>query len=225
MTRVIDTAILDVINNSSNIPLAVLVRAELQGSTLQLPPWGDNILRFTSAAQSIYWDEVGGGDVEYLGAGNLMQINEMQEGTALQAYGLEIKLSGITDTPEVITDIKNAKYKNGKVVIYLAVLDNNYTVINGNSGPIVLFAGRMDTMTIGMGVESEILVKASSRLADWERPRGGRYNSASQNRYYDFSLDPTAPWYRTAQDRGFDHVEGVRNKDIWWGGEPPTERY
>lgn len=227
MSRVIDDLVKAVLDNNSNIPYTILVRAELRDSAISIPPWNDNILRFTMSGHSIYWDELGTGDVEYIGAGNFLQISQVEEGTELQAYGLNITLSGIPIVPELVPEIKNARYKNGRLSVYLAVLDSNYNIVHdgvAQTGPILLFSGRMDTMQINLGKEASINVTAVSRMADWERPRGGRFNSANQNRYYDFSLPKHADkplWTQGTRDKGFDYVESIRYKEIYWGGKGP----
>lgn len=226
MSRVIDDLVKTVLDDNSNIPYTILVRAELRDSAILIPPWNDNILRFTMSGHSIYWDELGAGDVEYIGAGNFLQISQVEEGTDLQAYTINITLSGIPIVPQLVPEIKTARYKNGRISIYLAVLDSNYNIIHdgvSQRGPILLFSGRMDTMQISLGKEARISVDAVSRMADWERPRGGRFNSPNQNRYYDFSLSKNIgkPWAQLARDRGFDYVDTIRYKEIYWGGRGP----
>lgn len=228
MSRVIDDLVKTVLDNNTNIPYTILVRAELRDSTISLPPWNDNILRFTMSGTSIYWDELGNGEVEYIGAGNFLQVSQVEEGTDLQTYALNITLSGIPIVPELVPELKNARYKNGRIGIYLAVLDSDYNIVHdgiAQTGPILLFSGRMDTMQINLGKEASITVNAVSRMVDWERPRGGRFNSANQNRYYDFSLPKHASnplWGQITRDKGFDYVESIRYKQIYWGGNAPS---
>ena len=224
MSRTIDQVVKAVLDNSGNIPYTILVRAEFRNLDIPFPTFPDGIVRFTMSGQSVYWNEDGVADREYVGVGNLLNISQVEEGTALQDYTLQIALSGIPIDSEIIPAVKNAKYKNGRLIIYLAVLDDEYNVLYNTDeaeGPIMLFAGRMDTMQISLGKEATIAVNAASRLSDWERTRGGRYNSATQNRYYDFNLlDPAHAWYQSTPDKGFDYVESLKNKEVWWGSKP-----
>lgn len=220
MPRTMDTIIESVLNEDSNIPYTILVRAEFQDDVV-IPPWNDNVFRVNLAGQPVYWDEDGLGEKEYLGSGELVSVSSFEEGIELQNYTLNLSITGLPVDPGLITDVKNAKYKNGSLIIYLAVLDKNYTVrydTNAEDGPVVLFAGRMDTMTLSIGQTAQIDIQTSSRLADWERTRGGRYNRQTQGRYYDLSLDETAPFYRSNRDQGFDYVESLRQLELMWGG-------
>ena len=224
MPRVIDNIVKAVLDNDGNIPYTILIHAQFRDLDIALPTFPDGIVRFNLSGTSVYWDEEGLGDMEYLGAGNLINISQIEEGTALQDYSIQVALSGIPIDSELIPAIKNAKYKNGRMIIYLAVLDDQHNVIydtEAQEGPVILFAGRMDTMSVALGKEASISITAASRLSDWERPRGGRFNSSAQNRYYDFNLLPPAhPWYQSTRDHGFDYVESLKNKEVWWGGIP-----
>jgi len=219
-----DSIIESVLNDDSNIPYTVLVRAEFHDGTT-ISPWGDNVFRVNLSGQSVYWDELGTGEKEYIGTGELVSLSSFEEGIELQNYNLNLSISGIPSDPGLIEDVKNAKYKNGSLIIYLALLDRNYSVkfdTNEEDGPVVLFAGRMDTMQLSVGESAQIDIQTSSRLADWERTRGGRYNRQTQGRYYDLSLDPTDPFYRPNRDKGFDYVESLATLELMWGGRKMT---
>lgn len=224
MSRIIDNIVKAVLDNDGNIPYTILIRAQFRNLDIALPTFPDGAVRFNLSGTSVYWNEEGIGDKEYLGAGNLISIAQIEEGTALQDYTIQVSLSGIPVDDELVPAIKNAKYKNGRLIIYLAILDEEHNVIydqDEQKGPVVLFAGRMDTMKVSLGKEATISVTAASRLSDWERTRGGRYNSATQNRYYDFNLlSVEHPWYQATQDKGFDYVESLKNKEVWWGARP-----
>lgn len=216
-----DTVIESVLNDDSNIPYTVLVRAEFHDGTV-IAPWNDNVFRVNLAGQSVFWDELGTGDKEYIGAGELVSVSSLEEGLELQNYTLNLSISGLPTDPTLIDEIKNAKYKNGSLIVYLAILDEDYSIkfdTNEEDGPVVLFAGRMDTMAITVGETSVIDVQTSSRLADWERPRGGRYNRQTQGRYYDLNLLPVDhPFYKATRDRGFDYIESLQQLELQWGG-------
>ena len=215
-----DAVIESILDNNSNIPYTVLVRAEFQSGTT-IAPWGDNVFRVNLSGQSVYWNELGAGDKEYIGTGDLISVSSFEEGIELQNYTLNLSISGLPTDPGLIQDVKTAKYKNGSIVIYLALLNSNYDVLSDGTeqdGPVVLFAGRMDTMDISVGDTATINIQTSSRLADWERTRGGRYNRQTQGRYYDLSLDPSDPFYIVGRDEGFDYVESLRQLDLQWGG-------
>ena len=165
----------------------------------------DTVLRYTNAFQNIYWDESGGGDQEYVGLGNLASISSLTESNELQAQTIQLTLSGIPN--DQITDGFSTQYIGEPVYLWYATLDKEtYAVEGGQSGPVLIFAGRMDYANIEFGKTCNITLNATSRLADWDRARGGRFNEAYQLRH----VDPT--------DTGFKHVRSLQHKAISWGG-------
>jgi len=162
-------------------------------------------VRYTNAYQSIYWDEAGGGELEYIGLGNLASMSVLNETSELGATTIQLTLSGIPNAS--ITDIFSNEYIGKPLQVWYATLDKDtYAVEGGQNGPVLLFAGRMDFGNIEFGETATITVNATSRLADWERPRGGRFNHAYQTRHVD------------ATDLGFRWVQGIQDKIISWGG-------
>jgi len=163
------------------------------------------VVRYTNAYQSIYWDETGGGEVEYVALGNLASMSVLSETSELAAQTIQLTLSGIPNSS--ITDIFSNEYIGKPLQVWYATLDKDtYAVEGGQSGPVLLFAGRMDFGNIEFGKTATITVNATSRLADWERPRGGRFNHAHQTRHVD------------ANDLGFEYIQAIQNKPLAWGG-------
>jgi len=163
------------------------------------------IQRFSQSAQSVYWDEDGGGDVKYLGVGNLSQITLLPESGELQSHTIQLSLSGIPN--QIIDDVLGTTYMGKPVFLWYALLDTlTYAVEGGESGPVLVFAGLMDFATIKFGEISDITINATSRLADWGRVRGGRFNDSYQRTH----VDPN--------DSGFEYVKALQDKTISWGG-------
>jgi hypothetical protein len=163
------------------------------------------IIRYTNSYQDIYWDETGGGEIKYTGLGNLASLSVLTETTELAAQTIQLSLSGIPN--DSITDIFSNEYQGKPVFLWYATLDKaTYAVEGGQAGPVLIFAGRMDYGNIEFGDKATITLNATSRLADWERPRGGRFNQAYQQTH----VDPT--------DTGFKYVQALQNKPISWGG-------
>ena len=162
------------------------------------------VLRYSNSYQSIYWDESGSGEVEYVGLGNLASISTLGETSELAAQTIELKLSGIPAS--IITDVFSTEYIGKPVYLWYGVLDpDTYAVEQGQDGPVLIFAGRMDFADIEFGKTCEITIHATNRLADWERARGGRFNESYQRHY----IDPT--------DDAFNYVQAMQNKPITWG--------
>ena len=170
----------------------------------------DPIYRYTNAFQSVYWDEDGGGDQEYIGTGHLSSMSVLTESNDLSAETVQLTLSGIPNAS--ITDAYSTEYINQPLYVWYGILNKDtYAVEGGQNGPVLIFAGRMDFATIEFGNTASITVNATSRLADWEIPRGGRYTESYQQTY----IDPT--------DLGFNYVQALQNKPISWGAVSLTD--
>lgn len=197
--KVIDSIVQNTLNDPS-FPAVLLCR-------LHFSP----ILRYTNAYQTIYWDEEGTGDEPYLGIGNLGSVSSLTESSEIQAQTIQLTLSGIP--AQHITDVFSTDYIGKPVFLWLATLDTDtYAVEGGADGPVLIFAGRMDYADIVFGKTAEITVNATSRLADWERSRGGRFNHSYQTRRID------------STDRGFRYIQALQNKPISWGGHSLQDR-
>jgi hypothetical protein len=182
-------------NHSANIVL--LVKLEMD----------TDIIRVATTETSMFWDE-GSGDEEYLGAGHLATISASEESSDLSTYSLTVGLAGLPTTAEGANPFydvfMNVDYRNKPAYIYLGVMDEFLELVGE---PILIFAGRSSTATIEVGETANISVDIISRLADWERSRGGRYTHQYQTNYVD------------ANDRGFEYVSQIREIEIRWGGD------
>ncbi len=162
------------------------------------------ILRYNNSYQTVYWDESGTGDQAYIGLGHLASISVLSETNELAAQTIQLKVSGIPN--DAITDAFSDEYIGNPCYLWYATLDTStYAVQGGQTGPILIFAGRMDYANVEFGSEASIVINVTNRLADWERARGGRFNEGYQQR----RVDPN--------DLGFRYVQGIQHKPITWG--------
>jgi len=196
MTKIIDS-IVQASLDTGNYPGVLL--AKLYFSPAQ---------RFCSANQTIYWDEAGSGEEAYIGLGDLSNVSVLNETSDLGATTIQLSLSGIPNS--AISDVFSDEYIGKPVYLWYATLDpDTYAVqfdTNESDGPVLIFAGSMDYGIIEFGETATITVNATSRLADWDRPRGGRFNNAYQQRHID------------ATDLGFEHMIGIQDIVLNWGG-------
>ena len=167
---------------------------------LALFEFDSGLVRITSAPYDVPYDLDKDGEAEVwvttLGMG---QASGIEEGTETQSYGMSCKLPGI---PEEAVRLALAENPQGrKAFFWKAFLDADHRII---PDPVLIFAGRMDTMPLEIGALSELTLNIESRLADWDRVRGGRYTDAEQQR-------------RCPGDRFFQFTAPATEKELTWG--------
>lgn len=143
--------------------------------------------------------------VDYVGAGTLLNIGEIAESSELQANGITVTLSGITDP--LLAKARDEDYQGRELTVKMGAMDAANAVI---TDPITVFSGFMDTMVINDSAETAtIQVNVENRLIEFERTRVRRYTAEDQKIDY-----PT--------DKGLEFVAEMSEKEIIWGRSTPV---
>ena len=137
----------------------------------------------------------------YIGVGALGTISVLEEGVELADKPVTLELSGVDAT--MLSTALNVDYQNKAVTIYLAVVDDEDAFIGV---PVVLFKGKIDTMSVSLSEDAKISVRCSWDWADWERPSAGRYTNEDQQA-------------RFTGDKGLEFISQSVEKQIFWGRE------
>jgi hypothetical protein len=149
------------------------------------------------------WNGVGNltvSSVDYVGAGTLLNIGEIAETSELQANGITVTLSGITDP--LLAKARDEDYQGRELKVLLGAMDASNGVI---STPVNVFSGFMDTMVINDSSETAtIQIAVENRLIEFERTRVRRYTAEDQ--LIDFP-----------SDKGLEFVADMAEKEIVWG--------
>ena len=149
------------------------------------------------------WNGIGDltvNSVDYVGAGTLLGISEIAESSELQANGISVTLSGITDP--LLAKARDEDYQGRELKVLLGAMDASNGVI---SNPVVVFSGFMDTMVINDSAETgTIVVTVENRLIEFERTRIRRYTAEDQKIDY-------------PNDKGLEFVAEMQEKEIIWG--------
>ena len=149
------------------------------------------------------WNGVGNltvSSVDYVGAGTLLAIGEIAETSELQANGITVTLSGITDP--LLAKARDEDYQGRELKVLLGAMDASNGVI---STPVNVFSGFMDTMAINDSSETAtIQIAVENRLIGFERTRVRRYTAEDQ--LIDFP-----------NDKGLEFVADMAEKEIVWG--------
>ena len=173
---------------------AAVVDGRVLGVAFVEMDFASGFLRCNNSAVTLPWN-----GFDWLGIGRVGGIEPVGEGMTLEARSLRFTLTGVD--PANISIALGQQYQGRSVKVWFAPLTDAHAVI---ADPVLLFSGRMDTMDIELGETGSITVSAESRLADWDRPRVRRYNSADQAQ-------------TDATDKGFDFVPQMAEKNLRWG--------
>lgn len=111
----------------------------------------------------------------YLGAGDMGGISPMEEGRQSRAYGLAYRLSGVPATN--LSLALDEDVVGRPATIWLGALDSDYALI---ADPLVIFRGRMDSMTVSLGATAQVSVNLINRMAAWDVVRERLYTAAGQ---------------------------------------------
>jgi len=145
-----------------------------------------------------FWTGYGDRTIEgnsYLGTGNLLSLNGMEEAADMSAKSSTISMSGIP--AGLVSLALQEPYQNRPCRILFGV---------SNSTDIVeSFSGFMDKMTIeDRGDSATISLVIESKWVKLDRVNARRYTSESQKSRY-------------AGDTFFDYVSDLQDKEILWG--------
>ena len=136
----------------------------------------------------------------YAGAGSLLSIGGVEDARDLRSTGLNVALSGMDAT--VLDYALTENYQNRFLTLFMGYLMGGSNEV---AGTIVLFKGRMTTLTINDDPSgATISIDAENRLIDLDRPSNLRYTKESQE-------------FLFTGDVGLDRVNQIQDKEIVWG--------
>lgn len=148
-----------------------------------------------------FWSGIGEATIDgdtYLGAGNVLQISNVEETGEIAARGITITGAGLNSS--IISTALSENYQNRAITVYIGSITEA-----GVTDTYVLFRGRMDTMTIEESGETcNVAIAAENRLVDLERPRIRRYTNEDQKSLY-------------SGDLALEFVDDLQDKAIEWG--------
>lgn len=184
---------------------------------LQVP----NVIRLWTGVGTLTLDD----GTEWIGAGTLLSISDVEETAEMAVKGATVSLSGIPS--EVISLALSEPYQGRVCNIYFGTLSqgtllqesSSYILLQdgsrieletGEKGFNEIFSGYMDQMNIEeSGETSTIQLLVENKLVDLERARVARFTSGYQKSIY-------------AGDLGLDFVEDLQDKQISWGRKSGT---
>lgn len=144
--------------------------------------FASGMLRVHSGVGQVVW----GGNT-YTGASWLGKIEDWREGESLQAYGVQLSLSGLQG--ELVSLSQQEHYRGRSLKIWVAFLDDDGQIVGEPVGP---WRWRMSTLDGEYtGKTGTLVLSAGSRMAWWERANPSRYTDEDQRADYpdDYSCE------------------------------------
>lgn len=156
-------------------------------------------LRLWSGLQDMAWNAQ-----TWVGAGHVIGLGSIDEGTDVVASGTVVTLAGMPST--LVSMVIDEAQQGLPGRIWIGFLQADGALI---ADPVQAFSGRLDVPQIADGADSCIVtVTYESRLIDLNTPREWRYTHESQKVLF-------------PGDDGYAFVAGIQEKEITWGMPSP----
>lgn len=159
-------------------------------------------LEFDSGELNL-WTGVGdftSGSKTYTGAGELLTISNIEETNELASTNLTISISGLNS--DIVSYATTEDYQNRPITLKMFFFHAGTTEeINS----MILFKGRMDTLTVNDGDAFSVVISAENKLIDLTRPK---------NLYY----TPETQEFLHSGDKGLEFVPKIQEQRLNWGG-------
>ena len=145
---------------------------------------------------------------DYIGGGNLIQLDSVNESADLKATGIAIGLTGLDSS---ILSSAISQVANGvPAELYFGVLTTTGSGASANTTvvdtPYLLFEGFLDEISIAdTGATSDISFTIENKMVVLEKPVDRRYTDQDQKNLF-------------ANDKGLEFVADIQLKAIAWGG-------
>lgn len=136
----------------------------------------------------------------YTAQGQFLALGNVDESRDLRVSSMTLAFTAVDFT--TLAYVLNNEYIDRRVVLYRAVLDDNYAI--DSTKVFQYFDGRIKEFAISESPTSAILsLSVGSQFADYDKLSGRRTNTDSQQRFF-------------ANDVGFEFAPQIQT-DIKWG--------
>jgi len=177
----------DIANRLSNDNQNIAYAVDLEFDSGELNLW-TGIGDFTSGSKT------------YTGAGELLTISNIEETNELASTNLTISISGLNS--DIVSYATTEDYQNRPITLKMFFFHAGTTEeINS----MILFKGRMDTLTVNDGDAFSVVISAENKLIDLTRPKNLYFTPETQEFLY-------------SGDKGLEFVPKIQEQRLNWGG-------
>tara|TARA_R100001086_G_scaffold246512_1_gene178887 strand:- start:372 stop:989 length:618 start_codon:yes stop_codon:yes gene_type:complete len=155
-------------------------------------------------------DFTGSDGITYTGAGEFLSVSNVEESAELSSTNLTITLSGLNS--KIVGYATAENYQSRPVTLNMFFF---HPETAQEVDKVILFKGRMDTLTVTDGDSFSVIISCENLLIDLTRPKNLFFTPETQE-------------FLHSGDRGLEFVPRIQEQTINWGGltgggtGPPT---
>ena len=160
-------------------------------------------LAFDSGAVNLWTgtgDFTGSDGLTYVGAGEFLNISNVEENAELSSTNLTITISGLNN--KIIGYAATENYQSRPVTLNMFFFHPDTTQ---EVDKVILFKGRIDTLTVVEGNSFAVVVSCENQLIDLTIPKNLFFTPETQD-------------FLHSGDKGLEFVPKIQEQTINWGG-------
>tara|TARA_Y100001938_G_scaffold135111_1_gene196390 strand:- start:3005 stop:3622 length:618 start_codon:yes stop_codon:yes gene_type:complete len=160
-------------------------------------------LGFDSGAVNVWTgtgDFTGSDSITYTGLGDFLSISNVEESKELSSTNLTISISGLND--KIIEYANTENYQNRPVTLNMFFFHPDTA---DEIEKVILFKGRIDTLTIMDGDSFSVIISCENKLIDLTKAKNLFFTPETQN-------------FLHSGDKGLEFVPKIQEQSINWGG-------
>lgn len=157
----------------------------------------------------------GSDGITYTAAGELLTISAVEENSELSSTTLVITISG--QNADIVGYATTENYQSRPISLKMFFFHPDTAQ---EVDKVILFKGRIDTLTVTEGDSFNVIVACENQLIDLTRPKNSFFTPETQN-------------FLHAGDKGLEFVPKIQEQSINWGtlsgggaigGDPPPDQ-
>lgn len=142
----------------------------------------------------------GSDGITYTGAGEFLSVSNVEESAELSSTNLTITLSGLNS--KIVAYATTENYQSRPVTLNMFFF---HPETAQEVDKVILFKGRMDTLTVTDGDSFSVIISCENLLIDLTRPKNLFFTPETQE-------------FLHSGDRGLEFVPRIQEQTINWGG-------
>lgn len=167
--------------------------------------YSNDTVRAWTGVEELKFDSDGdNSDETFLPVGEFASIPKINETTDIRAEGFQVELNGVPigEDPDALEDALREDYHGKDAKLWIVILDSAFNIVDS---PVLINSGFQDTHQVtDNGQSLTVTVNIENPMRNLRRKATRHYTKEDQK-------------IEDSDDRFFDHVEQIQDKDVLWG--------